>query len=202
MLIKEGNLTILTDPGTYTIEEQEKLVGIDLVVFTHEHFDHFHLESLKVILKNNPNAKVVTNHGLGKLLTEGGVVFELLEEGQEKMFAGVSIAGFGCEHAFIHESFPITVNTGYMFANRFFYPGDALVNPKKSVEILAFPVTGPWLKLHEAIAYAEELSPKKSFPVHDWNLKLPGIFHKLPSTVLPTKGIQFIVPEIGKPMEY
>ena len=52
LIVKEGNITILTDPGSYTTD-QNTVKGIDIVLITHEHGDHFHVESLKAILKNN-----------------------------------------------------------------------------------------------------------------------------------------------------
>ncbi len=36
LLIKEQGLTILTDPGTWTTD-QNNLTGIDVVLITHEH---------------------------------------------------------------------------------------------------------------------------------------------------------------------
>ena len=50
-----------TDPGSYTVEAHLKLINIDYILFTHEHQDHYHIESLKVILENNPEAVVYAN---------------------------------------------------------------------------------------------------------------------------------------------
>jgi L-ascorbate metabolism protein UlaG (beta-lactamase superfamily) len=59
-------------------------------------------------------------------------------------------------------------NTGFLIAERLFVPGDALHDvPGKSVEILALPTGGPWMKFAEAIDYAKKLSPRVVFPIHD-----------------------------------
>ncbi|KKU76691.1 MAG: hypothetical protein UY03_C0028G0012 [Parcubacteria group bacterium GW2011_GWA2_47_64] len=66
MVIEEAGVRIMTDPGAYSTLQDEAR-NIDYIFITHEHQDHFHLESLKVVLKNNPKAKIVTNRGVGKL---------------------------------------------------------------------------------------------------------------------------------------
>ena len=49
LLIEIGGITILTDPGVYSAE-QNKLTGIDVVLITHKHGDHFHAETVEVDL--------------------------------------------------------------------------------------------------------------------------------------------------------
>ena len=68
LLIETKGKRILTDPGSYTVEAHSKLENIDFILFTHEHQDHYHIESLKVILENNPNAKVYSNNSVSELL--------------------------------------------------------------------------------------------------------------------------------------
>src|SRR3989344_5644853 len=50
--IEENGVRILTDPGTYSTQQSE-VKNIDFVLITHEHADHFHIDSLKALLKNN-----------------------------------------------------------------------------------------------------------------------------------------------------
>ena len=47
MLIELDGLTVLTDPGAFS-QEQNQIRGIDVVLITHEHGDHLHVESLKL----------------------------------------------------------------------------------------------------------------------------------------------------------
>lgn len=201
LLLEEGGLRILTDPGMYTIEAESKLTRIDLVLITHEHQDHLHTDSLKTLVTNNPNVKIITNKGVGKILTELSLPFILLEHGQKERFSGVTISGHGEAHSKVYEEVPV-VNTGYFFANHLFYPGDALTNPGVPVELLALPVCGPWLKLAEAIDYAKTIKPKRAFPVHDGMLSRFGSFHDLPKSALSKFGIDFFVPELKKPFDF
>lgn len=203
LLIEEAGLKIMTDPGMYSTSQNQAL-GVDYVFITHEHPDHFHLESLKTILKNNPQVKIFTNSGVGKILDEQRISHEILENGESKDLRGFMVEGFGEKHAVIYENLDSVKNTGYFFGNRFFYPGDALYNPGKPVEILALPVAGPWIKISEAIDYAKLLKPKVCFPVHDGML-VPvgvGVAHKLPGKILAPLGVSFEVVEVGKSREF
>jgi L-ascorbate metabolism protein UlaG (beta-lactamase superfamily) len=53
LLIEEKGLRILTDPGAWS-EAQNELKNIQLILITHEHQDHFYLDSLKQVLKKQP----------------------------------------------------------------------------------------------------------------------------------------------------
>ena len=201
MLVEEKGVRILTDPGTLSTQ-QDELKDIHFVLITHEHYDHFHIESVKKVLANNPTAQIITNKSVGALLEKEGLAYTLVEDGQSYDAGGVLVEGFGKEHALMHSSLPRTQNTGYFVGGRLFYPGDAFSNPHKEVDILALPVAGPWMKLSEAIDYALELKPKVCFPVHDGMLKHIGPVHTVPAMILEPLGIKFIIQEIGKPSEF
>ena len=170
LLIEEAGARIMTDPGMFPVLQND-VKDVDIILITHEHQDHFHLESLKIVLQNNPKAQIFTNSGVGALLEKEGIAFELLADGDSQVVQGILIEGFGTTHATIYEEYGKVANTGYFIANRFFYPGDAFYDPKKPVEILALPVSGPWVKIADAVEYAKMLKPKICFPVHDGMLK-------------------------------
>jgi len=130
LVIEDKGVRILTDPGNYSTTQND-IKEIDLVLITHEHQDHFHVDSLKQVMKNNPKAKIITNKGVAKFLDSEGIKYELLEHGQKKNFKEVSIEGFGDKHAEIYKSWLSVQNTGYFISERLFYPGDAFYNPKK-----------------------------------------------------------------------
>jgi L-ascorbate metabolism protein UlaG (beta-lactamase superfamily) len=131
MLIREGAVSILIDPGMLTTQQDHE-TNIDLVLLTHEHPDHLDIQSLKRILGNNPGAKIITNRSVGPLLQKENIVFDLLEHGQKTMIKNISIEGFGERHALMHSSLEPIQNTGYLIADRFFYPGDAFTIPHKT----------------------------------------------------------------------
>src|SRR3989338_6362300 len=153
------------------------------------------IEEKGVKILTDPGAKVYTNKGVGKLLDREGIKYNLLEHKQSALVDNVLIEGFGEKHAEIYPGLPIVANTGYFIANKLFYPGDFLYNPKKPVKILALPVAGPWLKLSEAVNYAKEIRPEVCFPVHDGMLQpgRVGSVHTVPEDVLKPLGIKFVV---------
>lgn len=219
LLIEEKNLRILTDPGFFTqhyfLPEAKISAGqaapavnldkIHIVLFSHEHPDHFHLESLKVVLEKNPQAKIITNSAVGKLLGAAGIQFETLEHGQFTQISGVLFDAYGSEHAEIYDlTVPRVQNTGYLISSRLFYPGDSLTMPEKQAEILALPTAGPWIKTKEAIDYAKAVSPKKCFPVHDAVIKDQSLvfYNGHPQKALQAVGIEMVLPELGKMMEF
>lgn len=174
LLIEIAGKRILTDPGRFT-KDQNELRDIDLVLITHEHADHFHIESLKVILEHNPEAQVITNSGVGKLLEEARIAYTVVEGRATASPAGITLDAYDGPHAEIFEEFGQVQNTGYFIADTLFYPGDAYTNPERPVPVLALAVAGPWCKSTDAIRYALEVKPEKTFPVHDWLLNDDGI---------------------------
>jgi len=201
LLIEEAGKRLLTDPGNYS-EAQNEVKDIDFILITHEHQDHLHIDSLKIVLENNPEAKVITNTAVAKLLDEAGIAYELITDNETKKLGEISVLALEAEHAEMHSEWPRVLNSGFFIADRLFYPGDALIDPKRAIEILALPVAGPWIKIGEAIDYALQLKPKHAFPVHDAGLKQPGVAHRVPSTILPKHGINFDIIAEGQSKEY
>ncbi len=200
LVLEEKGVKILTDPGMFTTAQNEA-TGIDAVLITHEHADHFHVESLKTVLAHNPTATVITNSAVGALLEKEGIAHLVVGDGEQAEVKGVKIEGAGKEHGKIYGDLPTVENTGYMVAEKFFFPGDNLYNPKRPVDILALPVAGPWLKMSEVIDYAKEVKPRVAFPVHD-GFKPLTVWQKWPADILPTFGIEFVVIGDGETHEF
>ncbi|MBI3442299.1 MAG: MBL fold metallo-hydrolase [Candidatus Sungbacteria bacterium] len=240
LLVEEGGARILIDPGSYSTM-QNVVREVDVILITHEHQDHLDARSLKVILANSPEVKIVTNQGAGRVLTGEGIEYQKIGDGENILIKDVLIEAFGKDHALIHSSIPVIPNTGFFIANRFFYPGDAFVYPSapeapppgllkeapatygrtianmplsdysrsnpflhakvglpKLVEILALPVTAPWMRSAEAVDYAAELKPKICIPVHDAMLKDSQMGHRLAKQILEPMGIEVRVLELGE----
>jgi L-ascorbate metabolism protein UlaG (beta-lactamase superfamily) len=189
LLIETKGKRIVTDPGSYTVDAHTKLTSIDFILFTHEHQDHFHLESLKTLLQHNPSVSVYANESVSALLTTAGIAHTVVTHGSEHMLGDVSVSGIGEKHAEMHRSIPLSSNLGYLIDSTLWYPGDAFTNPQRPVDVLALPVSGPWMKLGEAIDYALLIKPRVAFPVHEGTRF--GSSHALPLKILPQHGITF-----------
>ena len=190
LLIETKGKRILTDPGSYTIEAHTKLGNLDYILFTHEHQDHYHVESLKVLMKKNPQAIIYSNNSVSDLLTKENIKHTKIIHGESFQMGDISGVGIGEKHAQMHSSIPLSSNLGFFIDGRLWYPGDAFTDPKREVEILALPVSGPWMKLGEAIDYALALKSKVSFPVHD-AIRF-GSAHTLTERILGELGIKFV----------
>jgi L-ascorbate metabolism protein UlaG (beta-lactamase superfamily) len=194
MVINEGGLNIITDPGSYTADAVKSLTGINVILIADEHQDHFDVTSIEALLQNNPDAKIITQKAVQKLLADKGIKSELLLDKQQTTINGVKFEGCGEKHALLHSSIPQSDNTGYIISDRFFYPGDALTIPHKQVEILAAPISGPWTKLSESIDYILAVKPKFWFPVHDGMSPSP-FMAKMISQIAEKEGIKMVTPD-------
>jgi len=191
LLIETKGKRILTDPGSYTVESHSKLDRIDYILFTHEHQDHYHIESLKILLENNPQVSIFANNSVSNLLHKENIAHTLVSHNESVLLGEVRVLGIGEKHAQMHSSIPQANNLGFLIDERLWYPGDAFTNPERQIEILALPVSGPWMKIGEAIDYALLLKPKTAFPVHDGTRF--GSAHTVPLKILRENGIEFLI---------
>lgn len=193
LLIEVAGKRVLTDPGKFTVSQNE-VRNLDLILITHEHVDHCHSDSLVEIVKNNPQAKIVTNTSVGKILESLKINFEVLEGNYEAQIGGVKLEALDGKHVEIFGDYGQVQNTGYFIADKLFYPGDAYTVPSKNVSVLALPVAGPWCKVAEVITYALAVRPQKAIPVHDGILNENGItvVHGIIENHLKKNNIEFV----------
>lgn len=169
LVLEVNGLTILTDPGNFS-EAQNELTGLSAVLITHEHADHLHVDSLKKIVANNPTAAIIGNQAVAKLVQESiaDTTVTVVGDGQSTLLEGVSIEGFGKDHALVYPpDLGLVENTGYLVDGKFYFPGDNFHNPGRPVDILALPVAGPWMKIADAVDFAKLIKARVAFGVHD-----------------------------------
>jgi L-ascorbate metabolism protein UlaG (beta-lactamase superfamily) len=200
LVIDINGTRILTDPGSFSTGQDEEK-NISAVLITHEHQDHLHIDSIKAILKNNPDVIIITNTAVGKILESEGIKYTKVENEESYNLNGIKINGFGTIHAEIYGDYGRVQNTGYT-VNEFCIPGDAFEMPHEKVEILALPVAGPWMRVKDAIDYAKALKPRVVFPVHDAILAPVAAFvPKMLEHFLSESGIKTKAMELGKEEE-
>lgn len=198
LLLEEGSTRLLTDPGEYT-SAQNNLTDLAAVLITHEHTDHLHLPSLQEIRSHNPQVRVICNQAVAALLDQEQIPYELIKNGEEVTIGDFTVSGHEEPHAEIFPSWPRVPNTGFFFNGRFFYPGDAYIEPNKPVELLAMPAAGPWVKIGEALEYALRVKPQKVMPVHDAGLVSTSTIYRISRAVLEEAGVAFLDP--AEPIE-
>lgn len=203
LLIETHGKRILTDPGSFTIDELVTK-GIDIVLITHEHADHIHIDSVKKIITTSPEVTIFTNSSVGKLLSEAGIAFTLLEHTNEVLCLGIHLQAFDSKHEEIFKDIGQVQNTGYFIANTLFYPGDSFADPQREVEVLAFPIGGPWCKIKDAIEYVLKVRPKRAFPVHDGIERADrvSVLYRIPGIIFPENDIDFRPMKAGDTEEF
>ena len=204
MLLEIEGVRLLTDPGSMSTGEGS-VIGLDAIIITHEHGDHFHIDSIKTILANNPAAVVISNAAVGELLEKENIPFTRVGDAESTEVKGVKIDGFGKDHAPIYETVGLVENTGFMVAGKFFFPGDSFYDPQLPVDVLALPMAGPWMKFSEAIDYAKAVKPRLAFPVHDAIYRpefAAGFNAHMGEALLSPAGITFIALAAGESKEF
>jgi L-ascorbate metabolism protein UlaG (beta-lactamase superfamily) len=191
IVVEEGNTRILIDPGLWSLDAKLES-DIDAIVVTHQHKDHFDLETVLDLLQNNKECSIYANQEIidryGKELTD----YIVIKNGDTFSIKGVTIEVYGEEHAFIRDGVPRIINNGLFINKRLYVPGDAYFVPPVTVDILALPVAAPWGKISEAIDYLKAVKPKIIFPIHDGMQKIYGPYHEHPKAVAEVMGISFI----------
>ncbi len=188
LLIEDSETRIIIDPGSFSTT-QNSAQNIHAIFITHIHQDHCDIESIKALLALNPSTTIYTNSLVGEELTKHNIVFTLAEAGADIMSGKINVKAFGTDHATISTSMPVIANTGYLFNNKLFHPGDAFTIPNTPIEILAFPLTAPWSNIGQTMEYLEKFHPKTCFPIHDAILNEAGlgVYHRL--TQIPTQKV-------------
>ena len=201
LVIETKGKKIVTDPGTFT-DAQDSLIGVDIILITHEHADHFHLESVQKMLVLNPPAVVVTNDSVGKLLAVHGIAYTSAGGGTTVDVGGVTFEGVGHAHASIYETWGSVENTSYFIDHTFFMPGDAFCIPGKPVAVLALPVAGPWMRISDAITYLKAVHPQTAFGVHDGMLvqSFRGFPERLIHALVP--DVTYVTLQDGETQEF
>ena len=157
ILIERSRERLLIDPGPFTfIEGKVKagdFKGVTTILFTHKHYDHYDINALKEILQNNPEARVLTNKATAEILSEGGILADILEEGTVTR-GSFTISAYPMEHEPL--PLPVPQNTAFLINEQFLHPGDSLSQRifTKAVQVIALPVAASWLTMLSWLDFA------------------------------------------------
>ena len=168
LVLDNGQAKLVIDPGEM-VNLPPDLDQVAAVVITHEHYDHYSLESLQQILKANPQAQILATKSVATKLTEAGLEAQAVETQATLNLSGFEIKLKDQAHAPIWKDSPcrvITVQIGHCL----YYPSDSFVTCPDKVTVLATPTSGPWLKLAEALDFAKACQYDYILPVHDYLL--------------------------------
>lgn len=165
--------TLVIDPGALT--EESAVDGVDAILITHEHFDHFAEGLVRTAVQRNPGLEIWTVAAVAELLTGLGARLHAVGHGDSFTTAGFEVEAYGTRHAPVHPDVPVVANTGFLIDRRLFHPGDALTVPDRPIATLLLPVHAPWSRMSDLIDWVREVSPVRAFAVHDGALNPTGI---------------------------
>lgn len=167
---KDGQVLVV-DPGEFSSDFVAP-EHVAVVVYTHQHSDHFDAQILADIFAKNDDVLV---------LGPADVIDQVEIENKRAVKAGETVDigpfeldFFGGAHALIHNSLPRPQNLGVLVNDLLYYPGDSLALPEKTVDTLMLPVAAPWMKISEAINLMDTIEPRLAVPTHDAILSVSG----------------------------
>jgi L-ascorbate metabolism protein UlaG (beta-lactamase superfamily) len=162
-LEKDGHLLVI-DPGSFTKDftPSDKIAG---VVITHEHGDHFDPDMLARIYDKNPNSLLISTQEVVDKMPDHSS--HLVKPGETLNVGPFDLEFFGGKHAIIHDTLPIIDNFGVLIDDEVYFPGDSFTLLNRPVDVLALPVSAPWLKISETMDFFATVKPLLAFPTHD-----------------------------------
>ena len=171
--LDDGDRRLLLDPGVWS--SPEVYSDVDDVLITHEHMDHVDVEALTAFARRRSSVRVHAPASVVELLAALGDTVTAVSPGEAFSAGGFDVVVVGGQHAEIYDGLPGCVNVGYVVDGAVYHPGDALHVPEQPIGTLLLPVSGPWLKLAEAIDFVRAVAPERAFPIHDAILSPEGL---------------------------
>jgi len=161
----ETNKNIYFDP--YMIEEETH--DADLIFITHDHFDHFSIEDIKKIEKED-TVYIIPDNMYNLLGGENVVVLNPNEKTNVEGFEVISVPSYNVNKEFHPKD---KGNLGYIVTienQKVFVVGDSDENKdidNLNVDIIFVPIGGTYtMNYKEAANYVNKIHPKLAIPTH------------------------------------
>lgn len=163
VVLEDRGQKLVIDPGwTDTFGDSSSIVA---VVITHKHVDHCNPDHVAAIAAANPAVQIFGTQQVAEALPDHDVT--IAQPGQSVQVGPFTLAFYGGQHATILPSMPADQNIGVLVNNAFYYAGDSFVAPGVPVQLLALPVSAPWLKFSEAADFLTTVHPTTCFATHN-----------------------------------
>lgn len=163
--VEDGGQALLVDVGTLTTADYtvSDFGHFDAVLFTHSHADHFDVAKLGELSANG--AQLYGNSNVAQLA--GDTPVEVITDNEELVVAGFKIKAIPMEHCLMVDGSPAGIpNTGFLVNDRLLLPGDSTEDVGTKAEVVALPIFGPDISLHDAYSLAKATAAKTVVLVH------------------------------------
>jgi L-ascorbate metabolism protein UlaG (beta-lactamase superfamily) len=165
LLVEIDGTRTLLDPGSYTWDDDRfdasMTEGVDRILITHEHADHFSIDFVRSAVERSNDAVVETTQSLCSILAESEI--EATTEGSVR---------FAAPHERIPTG-PGPENVGFHVGGVLSHPGDSH-SFVETMPILAMPFVAPWGSLVAGVDRVRLVGPQIVVPIHDWALSDRG----------------------------
>ncbi len=173
LLLEENGKKLVIDPGSLVSRLPTDL-SVEAIVLTHIHGDHMDPGHIRQLVATNPDLVIYADAAALEALQEIDAKKVLAKGGQTEQVGGFNLEFFGHDHAVVFEVVPCE-NVGVMVNHSLYYPGDSYTKPNKPVKTLALPISGPWLKIGDALQFMIDVKPQEIFSTHDSLLSEDGL---------------------------
>ena len=178
---------ILVDPGLFVFNEEgltpDDFQDISLIIFTHEHSDHFDIDNLKKIFNKNYPIVLATNimQDIVKKEIPDVKVFVIGKRSHDMPeLTNVSVKGFASTHGPLPSGDEPPVVSGVLITETdtgesFYHPGDTVKLAETDADVVAVPICGQvTLNIEEAKSELVRIGAKEVVPIHYDNPKYPA----------------------------
>ncbi|MDR7280746.1 MBL fold metallo-hydrolase [Catenuloplanes atrovinosus] len=166
--LERDGAVLVIDPGAFS--ERDALDGADAILITHEHIDHAEPERIAAVVKER-GVPVFAHPGVAAALPELTSVITTVQPGESIEAAGFAVSAHGGAHQIIHPDIPRVPNLAWLVeadGTNVYHPGDSFARPDGvDVDTLFLPISGPWMRMAEAVDFAREVNPRRAFALHD-----------------------------------
>ncbi|MCT1802636.1 MULTISPECIES: MBL fold metallo-hydrolase [Kocuria] len=169
--LEKNGTSLVIDPGSFS-EVEEALDGVNLVLITHVHPDHYDAKRLTAALAENPELNIYAPQSvIDELAEASGEATDRLHAvtADSTLSLGpFEVKTFGGQHALIHPLIPTVDNVGFVIDDAVFHPGDSFTVPHGlTVPTVLVPLHAPWSKMSEVIDFIIATRATNVYQIHD-----------------------------------
>ena len=172
LLLEEAGEKLLFDPGVFSFNEgrvtPEHFADVTTVIITHTHADHLDVNALRRIIELS-GAAVYGNHEVVETLRREAIEATRFDEGTRRLGA-FTLQAIETPHEEILSDKPFPLQTAFLVNDRLLNTADSFRDPLcefEGVEVLALPITAPFLTEVGVMEFIEEMQPRHVIPLHD-----------------------------------